>query len=280
MRFIAGSGRSGTTWVLDCLADANALRPVFEPLHPEVTPLGPRFAYRALAAQEEHAELAAYFDRVNRGEYRSWWVNYRGRTDLLMPRPTHFTSWDGAKRFSRRWRRFLRDRSELLESSRRERALIKCIRANLLLGWVMRTFAAQTVLVVRHPCAVVESQLRRGALWDPAPILARFRRDTYLDEISGGRYRDLLKADLSLTQALALVWVIENQWPVSAAALHGYTVVSYERLMSNPLHEWQRIVDALDLDAVPDVARRGDHRSSLPSGPTSRMMDGIRPGRR
>ena len=29
---IAGSGRSGTTWVLDVIAKANNLRPVFEPL--------------------------------------------------------------------------------------------------------------------------------------------------------------------------------------------------------------------------------------------------------
>jgi len=37
MKLIAGSGRSGTTWVLDALADANDLRPVFEPLHPMVS---------------------------------------------------------------------------------------------------------------------------------------------------------------------------------------------------------------------------------------------------
>jgi hypothetical protein len=46
IRIIAGSGRSGTTWVLDALAEANALRPVFEPLHPLAIPQARPFAYR------------------------------------------------------------------------------------------------------------------------------------------------------------------------------------------------------------------------------------------
>jgi hypothetical protein len=256
MRFIAGSGRSGTTWVLDCLAEANDLRPVFEPLHPDVTPVGPRFAYRALAVGNNVPDLAHYLERVNRGEYRSWWINYRGRKDLLLPKAGHFTTWDGTKRYYRRWRRFLSDRSELHAASQRERALIKCIRANLLLGWIVRTFGAQAALIVRHPCAVIESQLRRGSLWDPAPILARFRRDDHLEEISGGRYRALLNADLSLTESLALVWVIENQLPVANAVRDGYTVVSYERLITTPQQEWQRTSGALGLAQAPDLALR------------------------
>ena len=32
---IAGSGRSGTTWVLDAVAEANQLRTKFEPLGPD-----------------------------------------------------------------------------------------------------------------------------------------------------------------------------------------------------------------------------------------------------
>ena len=60
MRLIAGSGRSGTTWVQDALAAANDLRPVFEPLHPAVSEIGARYAYRALSRNDEHPELQRF----------------------------------------------------------------------------------------------------------------------------------------------------------------------------------------------------------------------------
>ena len=60
IRFIAGSGRSGTTWIQDALAAANGLRPVFEPLHPYLSDIGGRYAHRAMSADEEHAELKAF----------------------------------------------------------------------------------------------------------------------------------------------------------------------------------------------------------------------------
>ena len=56
-RIILGSGRSGTTSVQDCLAQANHLRPIFEPLHEGESELGRRFAHRMLAAADENEEL-------------------------------------------------------------------------------------------------------------------------------------------------------------------------------------------------------------------------------
>src|SRR5215218_5110451 len=151
MRVIAGSGRSGTTWVLDCLADANGLRPMFEPLHPAVTRLGAKFAYRAIRPEESHPDLEAYLGRIARGEYNSLWVTYRGRRDLLIPSPSTLRSWNDVLRISRRWREFLKDRAVLRAASRRRGTLIKMIRANLALGWMTQTLGAQAILLIRHP---------------------------------------------------------------------------------------------------------------------------------
>src|SRR5262245_32752648 len=67
IRIIAGSGRSGTTWVQDVLADANALRPIFEPLHPLAVPQADPFAYRYLRPAVEQAAAAAFLTRVFEG---------------------------------------------------------------------------------------------------------------------------------------------------------------------------------------------------------------------
>ena len=265
MRVISGSGRSGTTWVLDCLAEANGLRPIFEPLHPAVTPFGRDYAYRAIEPDELHPVLAAYLYEVDCGLYRSWWLNYRGRRDLLTPTAANLRSLDEIKRLWRRWRSFLRDKPALQRASRRSEALIKFIRANLALGWMVRTFDARAVLIVRHPCAVVESQRRLGSIWDPWPILNRFRADAVLDKLTEGRYRNLLRAELSILEALTLVWVIENQSPVARAAEHRYQVVFYEDLVERPAEEWQRICTALALSRAPDSSsvRRPSQQASM-----------------
>lgn len=268
MRVIAGSGRSGTTWVLDCLADANQLRPIFEPLHPKVTPLGPAYAHRAIAPGDSHPELLEYLRRVDSGAYRSMWVNYRGRRDLLFPGPQALLSLRQLRRLRRRWVRFLGDLPGLRRRSARQGALIKVIRGNLALGWMVASLPARAVLIVRHPCAVVESQYRLGEIWHPSPILERFRGDQLLDARTQGRYRDLLKAKLSTIEALTLVWAIENQLPVAEAGEYGYEVIHYENMRRTPQSEWRRIAQALDLSQVP-----APQIVQAPSQQASRRLD-------
>lgn len=255
MRIIAGSGRSGTTWVLDCLADANDLRPIFEPLHQKVTPLGPKYAFKAIVPGESCPDLEAYLQRLARGEYSSWWVTYRGRTDLLIPGLTNLRSGKDMSLMYRRWCRFLKDRSTLHAASQRQGTLIKMIRGNLALGWLTRTLGARAILLLRHPCAVVESQNRLGDIWDPAPVLERFRRDARLEELSGGRYRELLETRMSTLESLTLIWIIENQIPVERATQYGYSVVPYEDLADAAKRPWQNICASLALSALPEQAR-------------------------
>ncbi len=254
MRIIAGSGRSGTTWLLDCLADANDLRPMFEPLHQKVTPLGPKYAYKAIIPGESCPELEDYLRRISRGDYSSWWVTYRGRTDLLIPGLSNLRSVGDLGLMYRRWRRFLKDRPAMRAASRRQGTLIKIIRGNLALGWLTQTLGARSVLLIRHPCAVVESQRRLGDIWNPQPILERFRNDARLEEISAGRYRELLETPLSPIEALTLIWIIENQIPVERATSYGYPVIPYEDLADATKRPWQRICAALGLSALPEEA--------------------------
>lgn len=250
---IAGSGRSGTTWLLDSLASANGLRPVFEPLHPAVSEIGCHFANTVLLKDDNLPKLEQFFRQVADGKGIQLWPVYRGRRDLLFDFSPTTRGHAEFGAFLNRWRKFLRDAPKHFSFSRNSRPLIKCIHANLMLGWLARKLCCRTVLLVRHPCAVLESQLRGGPIWDPYPVLAKYRKDEKLETVSQGRYRKLLNTGLENLEALTLRWVIENQLPVNSASHSNTMVVFYEQLRNSPDTEWARISDWLGLGKVPSA---------------------------
>ena len=250
-RILLGSGRSGTTWVQDCLAEANCVRPIFEPLHEGETELGRQFAYRMLAPGDENAELERYFRALSEGCVRSLWIDYRGRRQLLFPHMWRFSSIREIRRYKRFLQKHLSDRRKLRPGTQQHETLIKCIRANLMAGWLSRSLGFKTVLLVRHPCASVESQYRSGSVWDPEPVTERYRSDTRLHEASNGIYLPLLNSRLTRLQALTLNWVVENQGPFARASAEGYTVTFYEHLCERPSEAWPGICAAMGLTSIP-----------------------------
>jgi hypothetical protein len=262
MRLVAGSGRSGTTWVQDALATSNALRPVFEPLHPHVSEIGDRYAHRALGADDDHPDLERFLIEVCAGRRNRFWTQYRRQRRWLLPPPTEFSTIQEARRTYRRWGKFFKELPRLVAATVRGDPLVKCIRANLMLGWLSRRIGCRTVLIVRHPGSVIESELRNG--WNAWFALERFRRDARLHELTGDRYRSLLARPMTAVEAFAARWVIENQWAVEQAASTGVTVVYYEQLLQSPDREWQRIQVALGLDKAPsrEVIQRPSQQSA------------------
>lgn len=252
MKWIAGSGRSGTTWILDSLAAENGMRPVFEPLHPYVSATGKRYAHRALDPNDQCPDLESFLAQVCAGRAISLWTKYRRQLRWLLPPPAEFSTPEDAGRAVRRWGKLFRDLPELAAAARRERPLVKCIRANLMLDWLVRGQGGQVVLIVRHPAAVIESELRGS--WSADFALGRFRDDQKLQAMTGGRYDGLLGRRLSPVEGLAARWVIENQWVVERAEDIGLTVVHYEHLRSSPETAWPMVIRGLGVDRMPDRA--------------------------
>ncbi len=277
MRLIAGSGRSGTTWVQDALADANDLRPVFEPLHPWVSDFGVKYAHRALSADEDHPDLRQFMIDVCTGRRDRLWTRYRHQYRLLFPPLGKLASREGLATTYRLWAQFLRELPGLRAAGRRSTPLVKDIRVNLMLGWLVQHCDCRTVLVVRHPGAVLESEMRGH--WTARNVLDRFRRDARLHELTDGRYRALLARDLNPVEALAARWVIENQWPLERAATDGVTVVYYELLRSAPETEWSRMSRALELDIVPgEAVRARPSQQSAKRGSAASQSGARQPG--
>lgn len=266
MRLIAGSGRSGTTWILDSLATANGLRPVFEPLHPNVSDVGNKYAHRALVAGSDHPELERFLVDVCAGRTAAMWTKYRRQRTWLLPPPDRLSSRHDVGRVYRHWSKLLRDLPELIAASRRHIPIVKCVRANLMLDWLVRSQSARVVMVIRHPAAVIESELRGS--WNANFALERFRSDSVLHEVTQGRYVDFLNRRMTRVEALAVRWVVENQWVSERAKSCGHAVVHYEHLRASPERTWQTVTNALGLDRVPgaDLLARPSQQSSTGKG--------------
>ncbi len=266
LRLIAGSGRSGTTWVLDAIADANRLRPVFEPLHPGTSEIAREFGYAYLTRGAGEEVLKAFLTAITYYGQRSLWTSYRIRPVVLRLSLNHLRSLTEINGLLRKWRLLAQRHFRYREQERREAVIVKCIRANLLLDWVHANFVdARIILLMRHPGAVVESQLRFPDHWDPYRLLARYRNDEALMDGPLREQATLLNQDFSPSQALTAIWCIENLIPATQAAANRYQIVFYEELIEQPETEWQRIAVGLDLTAVPaaDVLERPSQQSSV-----------------
>ena len=249
IRFIAGSGRSGTTWVLDALATVNQLRPVFEPLNPYVSRIGKDYAHRTLIPDESQPELKEFLEAVFAGREARLWTQYRRQRQWLVPSAGQLRSMADWGRWGRRLSRFLREGPGLAVMATRRQPLVKCIWANLMLGWLNRQFGCRIVLIVRHPGAVIESELRAG--WRAENVLERFRNDHQLSVVTGNRYGALLQRQMTTTEALTVRWLVENQTVMEGAPRNGVTVVHYEHLAGRCRSSWQRACSALDLRHLP-----------------------------
>lgn len=250
--FIAGSGRSGTTWVLDALARANGLTTIFEPLHPAVSQAGTRFAYSALGPDAIEPDLEALFYDVTRTRSLGLWTRHRGRSDLLFPKVTDLFDANGLRALWGHWHFFVKGHRTIPPGRYREQPIVKCIRANLMLAWIRNNVTSRIAFIIRHPAEVIHSQLSGSPdLWDPFPILNRYSGDEQFEQITGGRYRHLLRRQLSRPEAHAAAWVIENQIPIEQAKNGTIGVFRHDELVANPADSWPKLCKALGLIQIP-----------------------------
>jgi hypothetical protein len=251
-RVIAGSGRSGTTWVLDVLGKSNAMRTIFEPLK-TVTRRVPDYEYAYLPDDARVDDLKSFLTGVFAGDFKSIWSDYRIIPSRLRPGLDIFASRHGLWNYAHWIKTLLRHRRRYRPQLANPRILVKFIRANLMIEWLQRNFDARVAFVVRHPGAVVESQLRLGGeSWDPHLRLARYRKDSRFVQRFSSRYGELLSRKLSAAQANTLIWCIENQYPVERQVTGNYGVFYYEHLARGDVGQWNRMVGCLGLERIPD----------------------------
>jgi len=244
---IAGSGRSGTTWIQDAIAQANGMRTLFEPLHPVGVPGSKGLGYRYVAAGDEDPALEEFLGEVFSGRMRSLWANYRIRADRFNP-------------FTNKPQNVLHNALKLishypvyrLRPSNSNGVVVKFIRANLMLRWMAERYDYPILLVIRHPAAVVASRMKIGnADWAADKALLRYSSDRVIAGLIQTEFGVDLARPRTPEAALACVWCVENLLPLRWAAKSGITVVGYEALLGDPAREWARLGRELGFDRLP-----------------------------
>jgi hypothetical protein len=206
--FLAGSGRSGTTWISGVINHRNAYRFVFEPFHPGKVRILRHFRRKQyLRPGDRREEYLGPARTVLTGELRSLW------TDRFN------------KKFVAR------------------RRLIKDIRANLLLGWMHANFPGMPiVLLLRHPCGVVASRLALG--W--RDVLSETMEQEELVEDFLLPMEAEIRAARGGFERHLFSWCVDNYVPLRQFEPGEIHLAFYEDFLVRPDQELRRLFAFLD----------------------------------
>ena len=256
---IFGSGRSGTTWVQDTLAEANNYCTVFEPLHPDDVPGADEFAHRYIAPGSEYPALHEFMHGVLTERVAPLWTRMRVRRNRLLPRTEHVSFIRALRNLRSTYARLFERWQEDRRMRHRPR-IVKLIRGNLLAEWLVGEFHVPAAIVVRHPCAVPASVIRRsGNEWSIDALREVLNRYLDQDDLISARLSgvaDELAALSSYAGVNTAIWCIENAQFVNGDQPHGLHVSHYEDLVCDHAGAWSRLTTALGLDVVPEEQLR------------------------
>ena len=210
---LAGSGRSGTTWVSEIINFDHRYRYMFEPFHPDKVPssraFGPMTYLRPDARDDKRLAVAR---SVLGGQLRAGWVD----------------------RYNKTW----------LSKGR----LVKDIRANLFLKWLSLNFPGMpVVLLLRHPLATVASRL--SLHWRPLTDAYLSNRELVEDHLSGVAEEMAATSDPFEQQVYR--WCVETIVPLRQFAKDEIHVAFYEGFVADPDREISTLFDHIGRDYDP-----------------------------
>ena len=132
--------------------------------------------------------------------------------------------------------------TSLRKSYSADRIIVKFVRANRLLPWICKRFDVPSpVLLIRHPCAVVSSQLSYG--WNNS---MRPDPPTYLEQFP--IFRSALSNTKTTEEFLAALWALDHLPCLLHDAPHPWTIITYEEIILNANAAIPRIFDKWDVD--------------------------------
>jgi hypothetical protein len=216
--FLAGSGRSGTTWLSEIINHRRGYRYVFEPFNPrEVDSFGHFCTKQYLRPEDRREKFLEPARLALTGRLRDRWTDrFNGR---IVAR----------------------------------RRLIKDIRANLLLGWMRANFPGMPIiLLLRHPCAVVASRLALG--WKDHLSETMEQRELVEDFLFPMEAE--IRAAKGDFERHLFLWCIDNYVPLKQFRPQEVHLTFYENLLARPEAELQSLFASLGEDFDERVYRR------------------------
>jgi hypothetical protein len=236
--FLAGIGRSGTTWVSDIINHKNEYRYVFEPFHSGKVKICKGFRRRQYLRPEDRREEFLHPARIilSGGLGKHHW------TDQFNSKSTP------------------------------ARRLIKDVRANLMLAWIHANFPElPIVLLLRHPCAVAHSKIKLG--WNPN--LDEFLSQSELVEDFLEPFADEMRSTKTDFERHLFTWCVESYVPLRLLGHGGVHLAFYEKLCEDPKGEVERLFAFLGKNVDESVFEKMNKPSPL-SRPGSAILSGER----
>jgi len=206
---VAGTARSGTTWLGDLIASQIPSRILFEPFNPDLVSDYRHFNYfQYMRPGTENSEFYAFAQKVFTGKIRNRWIDHQ---------------------------------NERIFSKFR---LVKEIRINLALKWLHDNFPEIPILfVMRHPCAVVLSRMELG--WATDSDIEPFLSQPHLLQDHLDPYFDLICGAETVEEKHAVIWSVSNLVPLTQFSSNELKVVYYEDLCMQPETELPGIFEAM-----------------------------------
>lgn len=222
---VAGSPRSGTTWLAELLHRALRRPMLDEPLHlkwPDVKQAGitewrPYMDSRAIAP-----ETSDYLSQVLAGRVAC------NRQFLSSDVP-----------------------GQLYEFLIGKPRVVKFVRANRMLHWMAGQYDVEgLVLILRHPCAVVASQVDyKHEGWKRTRLPSEKELQTgfggRIPDWAFDRFYDVLSSVETTAGRLAAVWCLDTYFPLHETEAFPGIVTTYERLLLHEQEELDRILQLL-----------------------------------
>jgi hypothetical protein len=234
---VAGTGRSGTTWLADLIASQIPCRIMFEPFNPVYVPGYRDFHYfQYMRPGRDDRSLYTFACNVFTGKIRNRWIDHQNEK----PFPKY--------------------------------RLIKEIRANLSLKWLHDHFPTVPILfIIRHPCAVVQSrmELEWATDTDIEPFL--LQPDLVSDHLID--HLDLIRRSSSQEEKHAIIWSVSNLVPLAQFNPGELKIVYYENLCTQPEAELPEIFETIGQRYESGVVTQSN-RPSMTTRPTSAVVTG------
>ncbi|MDZ8117747.1 sulfotransferase domain-containing protein [Pontiella agarivorans] len=221
---LSGTGRGGTTWLAQLMTAVPGSLILWEQLHSATNPASLEYGFgrpRYLPVDFAGARETDYIEFMLKG----------GVLGTGLRSQLYFNPWNVI--FFKRY-------------------IHKFVNANMLLPWMTHRFGIKLIYLVRHPCAVVSSQLRHSyGAW------ADHSKSKCFHESLFSRYphlQDVYDRINTREESLAFDWAIQNYVPLKEG-FKGITVF-YEDLVDHPEQELGRIFDFLEMQMPAGVKRK------------------------
>lgn len=210
--FLAGTERSGTTWVSEIINCNSEYRYIFEPFWPARVDICQRFRpqqYLRIDNNDPYYLHAA--ETILTGNIRNKWTD-------------------------KYHRRFIANKR-----------LIKDVRANLFLKWMSTHFPNMPIiLLIRHPCAVVSSQLRSNHRF---PTLEEefLSQEELMQDFLHPYQKNIEQAETEFEKRI-FRWCIQNYVPLKQFKEGEIHLAFYENFCEKPEFEIDRLFSFLEKD--------------------------------